>query len=82
MGHKFDLFEFHSVEFQQKITMLFKALCCLQCQNQNAVESNANRAKLDKLRSRCRNNIEILFCIVRFFNYLKDILWIFLIFMY
>ncbi|MDV6253863.1 cytochrome c-type biogenesis protein CcmH [Vibrio sp. EA2] len=40
-----DLFEFHSVELQQRATMLAKALRCPQCQNQNLVESNAQSAK-------------------------------------
>lgn len=40
-----DLFEFHSVELQQRATTLAKALRCPQCQNQNLVESNAQAAK-------------------------------------
>lgn len=40
-----DLFEFHSVELQQRATALAKALRCPQCQNQNLVESNAQAAK-------------------------------------
>ncbi|HHX8279862.1 TPA: cytochrome c-type biogenesis protein CcmH [Vibrio diabolicus] len=40
-----DLFEFHSVELQQRANALTKALRCPQCQNQNLVESNAQAAK-------------------------------------
>ncbi|HHF2872373.1 TPA: heme lyase NrfEFG subunit NrfF [Vibrio diabolicus] len=40
-----DLFEFHSVELQQRATALAKALRCPQCQNQNLVESNAQAAR-------------------------------------
>ncbi|HHF0488132.1 TPA: heme lyase NrfEFG subunit NrfF [Vibrio antiquarius] len=40
-----DLFEFHSVERQQRANALAKALRCPQCQNQNLVESNAQAAK-------------------------------------
>ncbi|HHF3031704.1 heme lyase NrfEFG subunit NrfF [Vibrio diabolicus] len=40
-----DLFEFHSVELQQRANALAKALRCPQCQNQNLVESNAQAAK-------------------------------------
>ncbi|MFH4530667.1 heme lyase NrfEFG subunit NrfF [Vibrio diabolicus] len=40
-----DLFEFHSVELQQRASALAKALRCPQCQNQNLVESNAQAAK-------------------------------------
>ncbi|CAE6899977.1 subunit of a heme lyase [Vibrio sp. B1ASS3] len=40
-----DLFEFHSVEVQQRATALAKTLRCPQCQNQNLVESNAQAAK-------------------------------------
>ncbi|MFH4533311.1 heme lyase NrfEFG subunit NrfF [Vibrio diabolicus] len=40
-----DLFEFHSVELQQRANTLAKALRCPQCQNQNLVESNAQAAK-------------------------------------
>ncbi|HHF3230752.1 TPA: heme lyase NrfEFG subunit NrfF [Vibrio diabolicus] len=40
-----DLFEFHSVEVQQRANALAKALRCPQCQNQNLVESNAQAAK-------------------------------------
>lgn len=40
-----DLFEFHSVEVQQRATSLAKTLRCPQCQNQNLVESNAQAAK-------------------------------------
>ncbi|GLR04509.1 cytochrome C nitrite reductase accessory protein NrfF [Vibrio hyugaensis] len=40
-----DLFEFHSVEVQQRATALAKTLRCPQCQNQNLVESNAPAAK-------------------------------------
>ncbi|MFM2646343.1 heme lyase NrfEFG subunit NrfF [Vibrio diabolicus] len=40
-----DLFEFHSVELQQRAIALAKALRCPQCQNQNLVESNAQAAK-------------------------------------
>ncbi|ABU71678.1 cytochrome c-type biogenesis protein CcmH [Vibrio campbellii] len=40
-----DLFEFHSIEVQQRATSLAKTLRCPQCQNQNLVESNAQAAK-------------------------------------
>ncbi|MCG9621582.1 cytochrome c-type biogenesis protein CcmH [Vibrio diabolicus] len=40
-----DLFEFHSVELQQRANALAKAIRCPQCQNQNLVESNAQAAK-------------------------------------
>lgn len=40
-----DLFEFHSVELQQRANALAKALRCPQCQNQNLIESNAQAAK-------------------------------------
>ncbi|ELV8720893.1 cytochrome c-type biogenesis protein CcmH [Vibrio harveyi] len=40
-----DLFEFHSIEVQQRATRLAKTLRCPQCQNQNLVESNAQAAK-------------------------------------
>lgn len=40
-----DLFEFHSIELQQRATRLAKTLRCPQCQNQNLVESNAQAAK-------------------------------------
>ncbi|WP_187992848.1 heme lyase NrfEFG subunit NrfF [Vibrio harveyi] len=40
-----DLFEFHSIELQQRATKLAKTLRCPQCQNQNLVESNAQAAK-------------------------------------
>ncbi|CAK6714970.1 heme lyase (NrfEFG) for insertion of heme into c552, subunit NrfF [Vibrio harveyi] len=40
-----DLFEFHSIEQQQRATRLAKTLRCPQCQNQNLVESNAQAAK-------------------------------------
>ncbi|HDM8126569.1 heme lyase NrfEFG subunit NrfF [Vibrio harveyi] len=40
-----DLFEFHSIELQQRATRLAKILRCPQCQNQNLVESNAQAAK-------------------------------------
>ncbi|HHF3220368.1 TPA: cytochrome c-type biogenesis protein CcmH [Vibrio diabolicus] len=40
-----DLFEFHSVELQQRANALAKVLRCPQCQNQNLVESNAQAAK-------------------------------------
>ncbi|HHF3023715.1 TPA: heme lyase NrfEFG subunit NrfF [Vibrio diabolicus] len=40
-----DLFEFHSIELQQRANALAKALRCPQCQNQNLVESNAQAAK-------------------------------------
>ncbi|ENK2024709.1 MULTISPECIES: heme lyase NrfEFG subunit NrfF [Vibrio] len=40
-----DLFEFNSVEVQQRATSLAKTLRCPQCQNQNLVESNAQAAK-------------------------------------
>ncbi|BCB42001.1 cytochrome C nitrite reductase accessory protein NrfF [Vibrio alginolyticus] len=40
-----DLFEFHSVELQQRANALAKALRCPQCQNQNLVESNSQAAK-------------------------------------
>ncbi|HDM8184684.1 cytochrome c-type biogenesis protein CcmH [Vibrio harveyi] len=40
-----DLFEFHSIELQQRATRLAKTLRCPRCQNQNLVESNAQAAK-------------------------------------
>ncbi|MBR9876189.1 cytochrome c-type biogenesis protein CcmH [Vibrio sp. J1-1] len=40
-----DLFEFHTIELQQRAVTLAKALRCPQCQNQNLVESNAQAAK-------------------------------------
>ncbi|HHP0450491.1 TPA: heme lyase NrfEFG subunit NrfF [Vibrio harveyi] len=40
-----DLFEFHSIELQQRATRLANTLRCPQCQNQNLVESNAQAAK-------------------------------------
>ncbi|PFG56451.1 cytochrome c-type biogenesis protein CcmH [Vibrio sp. ES.051] len=40
-----DLFEFHSIELQQRAMSLAKTLRCPQCQNQNLVESNAQAAK-------------------------------------
>ncbi|WP_129830261.1 cytochrome c-type biogenesis protein CcmH [Vibrio parahaemolyticus] len=40
-----DLFEFQSVEVQQRATSLAKTLRCPQCQNQNLIESNAPAAK-------------------------------------
>ena len=40
-----DLFEFHSIEVQQRATSLAKTLRCPQYQNQNLVESNAQASK-------------------------------------
>ncbi|MGU3847244.1 cytochrome c-type biogenesis protein CcmH, partial [Vibrio diabolicus] len=45
MTQHVDLFEFQSVELQQRANALAKALRCPQCQNQNLVESNAQAAK-------------------------------------
>ena len=45
-----DLFEFHSVELQQRANALAKALRCPQCKNKNLVESNAQAAKDLRLR--------------------------------
>ncbi|ASI96665.1 cytochrome c-type heme lyase subunit nrfF nitrite reductase complex assembly [Vibrio rotiferianus CAIM 577 = LMG 21460] len=45
-----DLFEFKSVEMQQRAITLAKSLRCPQCQNQNLVESNAYTAKALRLK--------------------------------
>jgi cytochrome c-type biogenesis protein CcmH/NrfF len=45
-----DLFEFKSVEMQQRAIILAKSLRCPQCQNQNLVESNAYTAKALRLK--------------------------------
>ena len=45
-----DLFEFKSVEMQQRAITSAKSLRCPQCQNQNLVESNAYTAKALRLK--------------------------------
>ncbi|WP_420907188.1 cytochrome c-type biogenesis protein CcmH [Vibrio rotiferianus] len=45
-----DLFDFKSVEMQQRAITLAKSLRCPQCQNQNLVESNAYTAKALRLK--------------------------------
>lgn len=45
-----DLFQFKSVEMQQRAITLAKSLRCPQCQNQNLVESNAYTAKALRLK--------------------------------
>ncbi|WP_322618928.1 cytochrome c-type biogenesis protein CcmH [Vibrio parahaemolyticus] len=45
MKQNVDLFEFQSVEVQQRETSLAKTLRCPQCQNQTLIESNAPAAK-------------------------------------
>ncbi|HAT8541023.1 heme lyase NrfEFG subunit NrfF [Vibrio vulnificus] len=40
-----DLFQFHSVDLQERAIRLSKELRCPQCQNQNLLESNAQVAR-------------------------------------
>lgn len=87
-----DLFEFHSVEVQQRATVLAKTLRCPQCQNQNLVESNAQAAKDLRLKvytmaNQGSSNQEIKdYLVARYgnivlyqppFNYTTALLWIF-----
>ncbi|MFH0286909.1 heme lyase NrfEFG subunit NrfF [Vibrio owensii] len=87
-----DLFEFHSVEVQQRATALAKTLRCPQCQNQNLVESNAQAAKDLRLKvytmaNQGSSNQEIKdYLVARYgnivlyhppFNYTTALLWIF-----
>ncbi|MGR5155685.1 heme lyase NrfEFG subunit NrfF [Vibrio owensii] len=87
-----DLFEFHSVEVQQRATALAKTLRCPQCQNQNLVESNAQaakdlRMKVYTMANQGSSNQEIKdYLVARYgnivlyqppFNYTTALLWIF-----
>ncbi|KIF50268.1 cytochrome C nitrite reductase [Vibrio owensii 47666-1] len=87
-----DLFEFHSVEVQQRATALAKTLRCPLCQNQNLVESNAQAAKDLRLKvytmaNQGSSNQEIKdYLVARYgnivlyqppFNYTTALLWIF-----
>lgn len=87
-----DLFEFHSVEVQQRATALAKTLRCPQCQNQNLVESNAQAAKDLRLKvytmaNQGSSNQEIKdYLVARYgnivlyqppFNFTTALLWIF-----
>ncbi|MEH0713318.1 cytochrome c-type biogenesis protein CcmH [Vibrio owensii] len=87
-----DLFEFRSVEVQQRATALAKTLRCPQCQNQNLVESNAQAAKDLRLKvytmaNQGSSNQEIKdYLVARYgnivlyqppFNYTTALLWIF-----
>ncbi|MCE7731811.1 cytochrome c-type biogenesis protein CcmH [Vibrio campbellii] len=87
-----DLFEFHSIEVQQRATSLAKTLRCPQCQNQNLVESNAQAAKNLRLKvytmaNEGSSNQEIKdYLVARYgnivlyqppFNYSTALLWIF-----
>ena len=87
-----DLFEFHSIEVQQRATSLAKTLRCPQCQNQNLVESNAQaakdlRLKVYKMANEGSSNQEIKdYLVARYgnivlyqppFNYSTALLWIF-----
>ncbi|AYO09709.1 heme lyase NrfEFG subunit NrfF [Vibrio campbellii] len=87
-----DLFEFHSIEVQQRATSLAKTLRCPQCQNQNLVESNAQAAKDLRLKvytmaNEGSSNQEIKdYLVARYgnivlyqppFNYSTVLLWIF-----
>ncbi len=87
-----DLFEFHSIEVQQRATSLAKTLRCPQCQNQNLVESNAQAAKDLRLKvytmaNEGSSNQEINdYLVARYgnivlyqppFNYSTALLWIF-----
>jgi len=89
-----DLFEFHSIEVQQRATSLAKTLRCPQCQNQNLVESNAQAAKDLRLKvytmaNEGSSNQEINdYLVTRYgnivlyqppFNYSTALLWIFLL---
>ncbi|MGR2665736.1 cytochrome c-type biogenesis protein CcmH [Vibrio campbellii] len=87
-----DLFEFYSIEVQQRATSLAKTLRCPQCQNQNLVESNAQSAKDLRLKvytmaNEGSSNQEIKdYLVARYgnivlyqppFNYSTALLWIF-----
>ena len=87
-----DLFEFHSIEVQQRATSLAKTLRCPQCQNQNLVESNAQaakdlRLKVYKMANEGSSNQEIKdYLVARYgnivlyqppFNYSTALMWIF-----
>ncbi|UTZ27658.1 heme lyase NrfEFG subunit NrfF [Vibrio campbellii] len=87
-----DLFEFHSIEVQQRATSLAKTLRCPQCQNQKLVESNAQAAKDLRLKvytmaNEGSSNQEINdYLVARYgnivlyqppFNYSTALLWIF-----
>ena len=87
-----DLFEFHSIEVQQRATSLAKTLRCPQCQNQNLVESNAQaakdlRLKVYKMANEGSSNQEINdYLVARYgnivlyqppFNYSTALMWIF-----
>lgn len=87
-----DLFEFHSIEVQQRATSLAKTLRCPQCQNQNLVESNAQAAKDLRLKmytmaNEGSSNQEINdYLVARYgnivlyqppFNYSTALMWIF-----
>lgn len=87
-----DLFEFHSIEVQQRATSLAKTLRCPQCQNQNLVESNAQAAKDQRLKvytmanEGSSNQEKKDYLIARYgnivlyqppFNYSTALLWIF-----
>ena len=89
-----DLFEFHSIEVQQRATSLAKTLRCPQCQNQNLVESNAQapkdlRLKVNTMANEGSSNQEINdYLVTRYgnivlyqppFNYSTALLWIFLL---
>ncbi|UTZ41602.1 cytochrome c-type biogenesis protein CcmH [Vibrio campbellii] len=87
-----DLFEFHSIEVQQRATSLAKTLRCPQCQKQNLVESNAQAAKDLRLKVYTMANEGSLnqeindYLVARYgnivlyqppFNYSTALLWIF-----
>ena len=87
-----DLFEFHSIEVQQRATSLAKTLRCPQYQNQNLVESNAQapkdlRLKVNTMANEGSSNQEIRdYLVARYgnivlyeppFNYSTALLWIF-----
>ncbi len=87
-----DLFEFNSVELQQRANALAKVLRCPQCQNQNLVESNAQAAKDLRLKvytmvNEGRSNQEVKdYLVARYgnivlyqppLNYSTAVLWIF-----
>ncbi|UTZ37783.1 heme lyase NrfEFG subunit NrfF [Vibrio campbellii] len=89
-----DLFEFHSIEVQQRATSLAKTLRCPQYQNQNLVESNAQAAKdlclkAYTMANEGSSNQEINdYLVTRYgnivlyqppFNYSTALLWIFLL---
>ena len=89
-----DLFEFHSIEVQQRATSLAKTLRCPQYQNQNLVESKAQAAKdlclkAYTMANEGSSNQEINdYLVTRYgnivlyqppFNYSTALLWIFLL---